>query len=199
MAKLDERVKFPHGVSAEWFRRMNNPKYITLYENFLQKPCLHADLTNTGEATSHICNTNWGLLGTNATSTGAAFAAAGGITFTTGTTDNDNIQCVSHTTSGGMLGDGKWNTAKQPYMQVNLVTSADITDQHMWFGFGDLIDVTQTTTDALYASQADGWFMSYSTEQLTSTANWVTVSTRASTETETDTAVTVVALSLIHI
>jgi hypothetical protein len=194
---VKQRGTFPVEVSAEFWRRKTNPKYFTYHERWLQKPGIHADLTQTGEATSHIANPNWGITGAGAAATADVTfnAAGGGIKLETQATAEDEVIIEPHTTAGtSILDDMQWSTSKQPYMYIDLVTGDALTNRWMWAGYVMATGASQTTFDAMAQLQTtNAFYLAFATENLTSTANWCSVSTRVSAETETDSAVALVA------
>jgi hypothetical protein len=177
-------------------RGTTNPKYFTYHERWLKKPGVHGDFTHTNESVSHIANPNWGIVGAGAAVSGdVTYNAAGmGIQLETQATADDQVWIEPHTTAGAsMIDDVQWNTAKQPYLYIDIVTGDATTNRLYTAGFVTATSSTKTSTDLTMALNDEAFQIAYSTEHLTSLTNWCAVSSRLSTETETDSGVAVVA------
>lgn len=184
----NERATFPLNVSAEYFKRKNNPKYFFHEERFLQLPGLNADIDQIGTVeVARALSKDVEVVGTNMTSALATFTSGGGCTVTTAGADNDQAIVVPHADALiTALDDMLWKTANQPYISANIITGASIAATTIWLGFQDGDGgVGETTPAGIIGTPADQFGFMYSSEGASTTTEWSCVSSRAGVDTET--------------
>jgi hypothetical protein len=192
-----DRARFPLGVSSEYFKRKIDPRYFFYEEMFLQKPGIQGDITVTSETTNSFQNVNLEVTGQAATSTVTTFTSGGGCTLLSGTSDNDQVVMIPHALANqSALDDLLWKTDNEPYFHALIVTGATITTYDAWLGFSDNSGTGDNAIATVIAGSNDQMRFFFSTEGATSTTDWTVVSSRAGTDTETTTGVTVAASTL---
>lgn len=128
----------------------------------MRPPGLNADIQNAAESAREIVDTEFELLGTNASSTDATISTSGGVTIETDGADNDFEVILPHLdASQSAWATTVWDTAKSPSFETTIETGASVADTEIWAGF-KLTNVFLKTTDDdsiyfLYDSVTTSW------------------------------------------
>jgi hypothetical protein len=140
---------------------VRNPDRYYLEEFFERTPGLNADIQNSAESTRMIVNTNFEVLGTNASSDDVSFSSTeGGIQLQTDGADNDQVIILPHLDASQTAWTGiKWGTENQVEWQCAIRTGASIADTSILAGL-KLTNAGAYATDDnqayfLYASDDD--------------------------------------------
>ena len=170
---------------------------IYLEEFFVQRPGLNANIDQvyTTEV-ARGCNKNFEVLGTNATTALATFAATeGGIQLLTAGADNDQMIVTPHldtttnqTDSNTGWAGFQWGTENQVIFEAAIRTPASIADRAIWVGL-------KLTNTPVIATDADQVFFVYNTDS--SDTTWRLVSSNTGVDVNTDSGLTV-AVSTIY-
>jgi hypothetical protein len=154
------------------------------------KPGINADINSATEATREIADPDFEVLGTNGTTALSVYNAEGGITFTTNTTSGDQMILVPHLdTSQTAWANVTWGTDQQVEWECFIKTTADIAAVIIWAG----LKLTNTSVVATDDNQCMFRFSD------AADAQWQAVSSRAGTDTTTDTGVTCAASTKYHL
>lgn len=147
------------------------------------KPGINADIQNVAESVRMIADPDFQVAGTNAASSGTAYAATGGITLTTAGADGDAVILQPHTNaSQSPWGQFTWGTSKSVEWECEIATGASIASTVIWAG----LKLTQT---GAVATDDDQVYLRY--QNGVTSGNWVVVSSIANTDTQTDSGITV--------
>jgi hypothetical protein len=155
-----------------------------LYEEFLRRPCINADINSATEATREVANPDFEVLGTNAASADVAFYAEGGIAVSThgGTTDSTII--LPHLDTNQTAWSGvTWGTDQETWWGCQIKTAAALTNTTIWCGL-KLTNTPTVTTDN------DQVFFKYVNGTDT---NWQCIYSIGNTDTTVDSGVAVAA------
>lgn len=102
----------------------------------MRPPGLNADIQNAAESAREIVDTEFELLGTNASSDDATIATGGGVTIETDGADNDSAIVLPHLdASQSAWTSTKWDTAKSPSFEAGVETGASVADVEIWAGY----------------------------------------------------------------
>lgn len=153
-----------------------------LYEEFLRRPCINADINSATEATREVANPDFEVLGTNAVSASVTFYAEGGITLTTAGAATDSVIILPHLDTNQTAWTGvTWGTDQETWWGCQFKTGASLTNTTYWAGLKlTNTPVTATDNDQVFFKFVHGtdttWQMVYSVDGTdTSTASTVTV------------------------
>lgn len=163
-----------------------------LVEHFRQCPGINADLASGTEATREPVNNNFETLGGNATSALVTFADGGGITLTTagGANATDSIIIAPHLdTKQTAWAAAKWNTLDRVIWETTIKTGASL-DCIIWAG----LKLTNVNTVATDDNQV---YFRYAAA--VNSGTWGLVSSRAGTDTTTNSALTVAVSTKYHL
>jgi len=139
----------------------------------MRPPALNADIQNAAEATREIVDTEFEILGTNASSDDATISTSGGVTIETDGADNDFVVILPHLdASQSAWATTLWDTAKSPSFETTIETGASVASTEIWAGF-KLTNVFLETTDD---DQAYFFYDSVTT-------SWKFITSRAGTDT----------------
>jgi hypothetical protein len=170
-----------------------------LVEKFQKRPALNAviALDENSNAAAHaaaqIANKDFEVLGTNMTTALVTFADGGGITLTTAGADDDQGILLAHLdTNQTSWASTKWNTADECIFETVIETGASIASYQIWAG----LKLTNTGT---IATDNDQCFFTFNVENTTSATQFVCVTSRSGTDTETASGVTVAAATSYHL
>ena len=155
-----------------------------LEERFQRAPGVNADLASATEATRVPANRDFEVVGTNSTSALCAFSTGGGVTLTTAGADEDDEVLTPHLdTEQTAWAIADWSTSDEVSFGTVMQTGALITDARIWAGM-------KLTLDNVIATDDDQCYFHY--EDSNNGGRWNFVTSRAGTDTETDTGITVV-------
>jgi hypothetical protein len=155
------------------------------------KPSANADILNATESTRMIADPDFEILGTNASSDDVTFYVEGGITFQTDGADNDQVILAPHLDANQTAWTQvTWGTDQETEWECLIRTAASVATQTIWCG----LKLTNTSVTATDDDQA---FFRYAAA--TNSGKWQAVSSRAGTDVETDTGVTVAADTDYHL
>jgi len=155
------------------------------------KPGLNADIQNAAEATRMVADPDFEVLGTNATSALSAFAADGGISFTTAGADNDQMILVPHLDRNQSAWQSvNWPTNKEVIWECDIATGAAITTAIVWAG----LKLTNTST---VATDDDQVFLRY--QSGVNSGKWQVISSIGGVDTTTNSTVTVAVSTTYHV
>lgn len=155
-----------------------------LEERFQRSPGVNADLASATEATRVPANRDFEIVGTNSTSALCTFSAGGGITLTTAGADEDDEVVTPHLDTAQTAWAGtNWNTNDEVGVGTVMQTGANISDARIWAGL-------KLTFDNVIATDDDQVYFHY--EDSNNGGRWNFVTSRAGTDVETDTGITVV-------
>jgi hypothetical protein len=162
-----------------------------LVEKFQKRPALNAviALDENSNAAAHaaaqIANKDFEVLVT--------FADGGGITLTTAGADDDQGILLAHLdTNQTSWAAAKWNTADEVIFETTIETGASIANYHIWAGL-------KLTNTGAVATDNDQCFFLFNVENSTSATQFVCVTSRSGTDTETASGVTVAAATSYHL
>lgn len=143
-------------------------------------------LPSVNASAAYSVNTNFEILGTNASADDVTFASTiAGIQLQTDGADNDQVIVLPHLVSGLTAWTGiKWGTENQTEWECCIRTSASIATQLIWAG----LKLTNTPT---IATDNDQVFFRYSTDD--SNTNWQIISSIGGTDTTTNSGIAVAA------
>ena len=164
---------------------VRNPDRYYLEEYFVQRPVLNADIQNSAESTRMIANSNFEVLGTNATSALTSFSLVeAGIVLTTDTADNDQVIVLPHIDTNQTAWTGiLWGTENQLEWDCAIRTGASIANVGIWAGL-------KLTNTPVYATDADQAYFLFATDNdmgaITTNANLHFVYSIAGTDYITD-------------
>ena len=118
---------------------VRNPNRYYLEEFFERTPGLNADIQNTSEAVRMIVNTNFEVLGTNASSDDVSFSSTeGGIELQTDGADNDQVIILPHLDTSQTAWTGiKWGTKNQVEWECAIrtgISNDSIANTSFWAG-----------------------------------------------------------------
>jgi hypothetical protein len=154
------------------------------------KPGINADIQNAAESVRMIADPDFEVLGTNGTTALSTFNAEGGLTFTTATTSGDQMILVPHLdTTQTVWTATTWGTDQQVEWECFIKTTADIAAVIIWAG----LKLTNTSVIATDDNQAMFRFSD------ADAATWRAITSRAGTDTNTSTGVTVAASTKYHL
>jgi hypothetical protein len=154
---------------------------VRLVERFERKPGVNADIQNSAEATRMVANTDFEVLGTNASSGSVALHASGGITITTAGASADSVIILPHLDSNQTAWSTvTWGTDRETEWECSIRLPTTITGAIFYAG------LKLTNTDTV-ATDADQVFFRF--EQGTDTY-WVYNYSIGGTDTSTATTVT---------
>jgi len=152
---------------------------VALVEHFLRKPGINADIQEVAEATREIVNTDFEVLGGNASSDDVANYAEGGIILETdgGANTTDSVIVLPHLDTNQSAWTAiTWGTDKSVRWEAVLrtgTTAQSVTSTVIWAGL-KLTNVDTITTDAdsvFFRSDGTNWQTNYSIGNADTTAN----------------------------
>jgi hypothetical protein len=162
-----------------------------LVEKFQKRPALNAviALDENSNAAAHlaanIANRDFEVLGTNMTTAL--------VTLTTAGADDDQGILLAHLdTNQTSWAAAKWNTADEVIFETTIETGASIANYHIWAGL-------KLTNTGAVATDNDQCFFLFNVENSTSATQFVCVTSRSGTDTETASGVTVAAATSYHL
>lgn len=118
-----------------------------LYEPFLRRPCINADINSATEATREVANPDFEVLGTNAVSADVTFYAEGGITVATHGGATDSTIILPHLdTNQSAWSNVTWGTDQETAWGCHIRTAAALTNTTIWAGL-KLTNTPTTATD----------------------------------------------------
>jgi hypothetical protein len=174
---------------------VNNPNNYYLIEYFKRRPVKNEDILSTTESTRMVANTDFEILGTNASSDDVSFSSTeAGIVLTTDGADNDQVIVLPHLETNQSAWTGiKWGTENQVSWECAIRTSDTITTQSFWAGL-------KLTNTGVYTTDINQAYFLYSTDDdqgsLTTNANLHFVYSVAGTDYITDLGIVVAASSI---
>jgi hypothetical protein len=141
---------------------VRNPDRYYLEEYFVQRPVLNADIQNSAEGTRMIANTNFEILGANASSDDVTFSTGAsseaGIVLTTDTADNDQVIVLPHLDTNQTAWTGiLWGTENQVEWECAIRTGASIANVGIWAGL-------KLTNTPVYATDDDQAYFLFATD-----------------------------------
>jgi hypothetical protein len=163
----------------------------TLIERFVQRPALNADLL-TSTATHAVSNSDFEVLGGNASSDDVVLAVGGGVTLTTdgGANTTDSVIILPHLDTGQTAWSAvKWNTLDRVIFETVIKTSSSI-DCIIWAG----LKLTNVNTVADDNNQC---YFRYAAA--VNSGTWGLISSRSGTDTTTNSGVTVAVSTSYHL
>lgn len=143
---------------------------VTLTERFLRPPGINADIQNAAEATREIVNTDFELLGGNATSDDATIDVEGGVCIETdgGANTTDSVIILPHLdASQSAWATTTWGTDRSTRYECTLrtgTTAQSVTSTVIWVGL-KLTNVDTIATDndqVFFRSDGTNWSTVYS-------------------------------------
>jgi len=183
MVAMRTRPNFAQDATIDriLMERLLSYRYYTHRENWNQLPGLNADLASGTEAVREPVSNNWEILGTNATSALATFAAGGGLTMTTAGADGDQMILATHLdTKQTALTQANWNSARSMLCSFVLVAGASVANAKIWAGW-------KLTNTPVTATDDDQAFFRY--EDDVNSGKWQAITSIGGVDTATDTGV----------
>jgi hypothetical protein len=142
-------------------------------------------------ALMNVTNTDFEILGTNASSDDVTYDADGGILFTTDGADGDGIILLPHLTAGQSPWSGTtWGTENDVIWECSIRTGAAITNSIIWAG------LKLTNTDVI-ATDDDQAYFRY--ENGINSGKWQTVDSATDVDNAQDSGVTVAVSTVYHL
>jgi len=149
-------------------------------ERFMRLPKINADILNSSEATRMIANTDFEIVGTNATDADVTVNAGGGIVMETDGAAADQIIVVPHLDAGQSAWTGvTWGTSDSVSFGCVVKTDSTLTDTIIWAGL-------KLTSDQAVATDNDQVYWRYLDSY--KSGNWALVSSAGASPTDTETA-----------
>jgi len=140
--RSSQGLAFPSGLTRPQLTRYS------LFENFVRKPGINADILSTTEAVRMIANPDFEVLGTNMTSALSTLSTGGGLRLTTAGADADSAILLPHldaNQSAWSVAD--WSVDDEVAWTLAMASTAVITHQAFWAGL-KLTNTPVTATDA---------------------------------------------------
>lgn len=163
----------------------------TLVERFEQKPGIATDVSQVSDVGTALAimakaNRNFMLAGTNAVTGCGAFVAGGGVALTTTTSSNDQVLLCPHSTAGQSQWTtaGLWTSSNALRFETKIKTGSSIAAATLFAGL-------KKTNTPVVATDDDQVYFRYEPSEIG--GRWKLVISRAGTDEEYDTGVTVAA------
>ena len=155
------------------------PDRYELVERFNKAPKLNADILSATEATNEVCNRDFEILGTNASSDDATLYAEGGILIETDGGDDDQVIVLPHLDTGESAWTSTtWGTDQETRWEAVIQTAASIAAIHIWAGL-------KLTNTSVLATDADQAYFYFNTEAGSDATKWHAVYSIGGTDTDT--------------
>lgn len=149
-----------------------------LVERFQKAPKVNADILSATEATNEICNRDFEVLGTNATSGSSLVYVEGGIELTTAGADDDQVIILPHLDANETAwATTTWGTDQQVRWEAVVQLPATITTYHVWAGL-------KLTNTSVLATDNDQAYFYFNTEAGSDATKWHAVYSIGGTDTD---------------